>query len=203
MDPTLYQEQGTDRLRLGTHALKPLGEGKVEAIVSAFNITFTEGFFFTRQARISDTAFDVTLTEHTSWPIMWEHGGVFTPHGHTLEAGKVPAGLRAVSQLYIDSEQGRNLYRSIEAGAVAEWSIGFYPVTYETTVDPVTDEETRTYTQVDLVEISAALRGANPGTETLRVNSKPPASLRPPFFAERVAHLARLIGAEAPERIPR
>lgn len=153
------------------HALPDVGEGVVEAYTSVFGVTFWEaGFFTRRKVRIGEHAFDRVLEERSSFPIVFEHDWDAGPIGHTVEQKVDGKGLRAVAQLYIDDEMGRRVWRSMEAGALEEWSIGFYPRAHEVAEDDDGDEIT-TYTDIDLAEMSVVFRGANPDTETITVQS--------------------------------
>lgn len=173
-------------LRAEVHTLGEIGEGIVECYASVFDVEFMEGSsFFRRKVRIEKGAFEESLESHDSFPVMWEHDWDAGPIGHSLEDKEDDHGLWGRIQLYIDSDRGRNIWRSMEAGALLEWSIGFYPLVEEIQKrkknedDNDSEEETIViYKKVDLAERSVVVRGANPDTETITVQSAIAAGLR-------------------------
>lgn len=162
-------------LRARVHALPELGEGMVEGYASVFGVTFTEGSsLFRRKVQIEKGAFAASLEAHDSFPLMWEHDWDAGPVGHTTEAEEDDKGLHFQSQMYLDNERGRALWRSMEAKALREWSIGFYPEKWrveklkgDDDEESEDDEKVTIYTQIDLAELSSVVRGANPATETI------------------------------------
>lgn len=173
-------------LRAEVHALGDVGEGVVECYASVFDVEFMEGSsFFQRKVRIEKGAFEESLQSHDSFPVMWEHDWDAGPIGHSLDDKEDDHGLWGRIQLYTDSDRGRNIWRSMEAGAIFDWSIGFYPQIEETQKrkknDDDNDSEQETiviYKKVDLAERSVVVRGANPDTETISVQSAIAAGLR-------------------------
>lgn len=166
-----FRAHGSNQAVASTHELKPLGKGVVEAYVSVFGNTFVEGgFFMERKVRIEKGAFASSLAAKKSIPILMAHDWMSPPIGHTTEAVEDDKGLRLTIQMYLDTDDGRSVYRSIEAGALSEYSIGFLWKAYDTEKDE-DDNEVRVYTDVELLEASAVLKGANPLTETVSVNA--------------------------------
>lgn len=81
---------------------------------------------------------------------------------------KLNGGIYIKGRLLIDDiEKAREVHALLKAGAVKEWSIGYYLKEY------TVDRETGiwTLTKIDLVEASPVLRGANHATATLGVKA--------------------------------
>ena len=75
----------------------------------------------------------------------------------------------------LKTQRGRDAYEDVKFGAVGQWSVGFNVP--EGGIEYVTDEDGTKVTnikEVRLVEISAVLRGASPGTATISVKSIEP-----------------------------
>ncbi|MGH9167379.1 MAG: HK97 family phage prohead protease [Acidimicrobiia bacterium] len=164
------------------HTLGEVGEGMVECYASVFGVEFMEGGSFFRKVRIDKGAFKDSLAARDSFPVFWEHDWDAGPIGHSVEAAEDDHGLKATNQLYVDTDRAKNLWRGMDAGAIVEWSIGFYPLVEE--IQKRKDEEdgeTDTiviYKKVDLAEMSVVVRGANPGTDTISVESALAAGLK-------------------------
>lgn len=182
MPATIAQVGHRRLLRAEAHTLGKLGEGIVEAYASVFDVEFMEGSsLFRRKVRIEKGAFAESLATRASFPVMWEHDWDAGPAGHTVEEEEDDHGLRARSQLYVDSERGRNLWRGMDAGALTEWSIAFFPTLErkeKRETDDGDEEEIVVYEKVDLAELSVVVRGANPDTETISVQSAIEGGLR-------------------------
>ncbi len=145
-------------------------EGSVSAIVSAYNVRYRIGWALYHT--IMNGAFSESLAEQDALPLFWMHSWAWSdgmPIGDA-QGSEVPAGLQIDGQLYIDNSPDiANLYRSLKAGAIREWSIGYDVI--ESNQDP--DDDLHFFvTKAEILEASSVLRGANPETETLEVASK-------------------------------
>lgn len=172
------------RLYLTTHgrAAPELGDGIVEAYTSVFGVEFTEGGgFSSRQVQIEPGAFADSLAAKPTAPIMWEHNWDGGPIGQSVQEEETDQGLRMIGELFIAEELPRRVYRAMrpadgaEQGALTEWSIGFWPirtVREERGSEEDPQEPLFHYEAIDRAEHSVVLRGANPLTETISVNSR-------------------------------
>jgi HK97 family phage prohead protease len=155
------------RIRVETRAAPDAGEGRFEALVSDYTTTYDIGWGW--QERILPGAFADSIAANPAIPICWEHDWQGGPIGHG-EASEHDHGLIVRGELYMDDPQVARIWRSMQARAVNEWSIAFFPERI------VNDEREKYVDQIekgDLVEATACFRGANPGTETLDLRSRP------------------------------
>ena len=110
--------------------------------------------------------------------ICWMHDQK-TPVGKTLEARELsagdpmlPAAIKSLGGLYckgqfnLETQRGREAFSDVKFGSVDEWSIGYYEVNTARAKDGSID-----LLELDLVEFSPVLRGANPATVTLGIKS--------------------------------
>lgn len=152
------------RLPVTFRAEPELGEGVVVGYVTKYDVEYQIGF--STRERIASGAFDESLAGQTSLPIFWEHDWAAGPIGITTNAGGDDDGVRVEAQLFLDDPRGRSVWRAMEAGALREWSVGYYP--QEIVIDEE-DPGLETITRGDLAEASVVVRGANPDTETVEV----------------------------------
>lgn len=155
-------------LHLTVRAAPELGEGVVVAYASVFGTEYRVGY--DTSERIAPGAFADSLKERKAFAIYHEHGWRRgdAPIGVTRKAEEDDKGLRIEAQLWVDDDpKARAVYRSLEAEALREWSIGFLP-TEEVKIDGGEVVEVR---KADLLEASTVLMGANPDTETVGVRA--------------------------------
>ena len=145
--------------------------GHVEAIVSAFDVDYRMGWM--TKHRITANAFRASLAQSSNIPIFFQHNWAWSeqpPIGTGLASAVASPkpGLKVAADFFLDTESGRSTFRAIKAGALREWSIGYRITKYEVEED---DDGFKVVivNEADLMEASSVLRGANPGTETLKV----------------------------------
>lgn len=151
-------------LPLEVRAADDAPDGVVEAYGSVFD---TEYAIPGGRETIRQGAFADSLAERDSIAVYHQHGHKFgqPPIGFTTDAREDDTGLRFRAQLLVDeSETARSVFRSIEAGALREWSIGFRAI--ETREDPE-EPDLVEILEADVPEISSVLVGANPDTDTI------------------------------------
>lgn len=150
-------------------ALPDVGDGAVTALVSAYDVEYRIGYFARHIIRAG--AFADSIAAQESIPLFWEHDwaglapGV--PIGHAA-AEETDEGLRITGQLYVDDATVARIWRSMQAGSVREWSIGYRVLTARYSED---DEDLAEVIEAELLEASSVLRGANPQTRTESVAS--------------------------------
>lgn len=159
---------GLQRVPVELHSVSDLGEGRVAGYASVTGGNGFVGDMWGSLVRLGQGAFRSTIAARRVFPIQWQHTWDDLPIGNTVAASEDHHGLRFESEFYVDTERGRAAYRGYRSGAMREWSIGFVPISW--TDEKVAGNSVRTYTEVDLVEISAVHRGANPATSTVSVN---------------------------------
>lgn len=145
--------------------------GRVEAIVSAFNVDYRMGFAMWH--RVTPAAFDESIAANDSVPLFWMHNWDWSEQppigtGRASTVTEPKPGLKIVGDFFLDTDAGRSTFRAIKAGALREWSIGYRIQDFSIVED---DEGRRVIviSRADLWEASSVLRGANPQTETLSV----------------------------------
>jgi len=145
--------------------------GHVEAIVSAFDVDYRMGWM--TKHRMTANAFKASLAQGPDIPIFFQHNWAWSeqPPIGTGIASTVTSpkpGLKVAADFFLDTESGRSTFRAIKANALREWSIGYRITKYEVEED---DDgfDVVIVNEADLMEASSVLRGANPGTETLKV----------------------------------
>lgn len=192
------KRQATVRLR--TDAFNPTA-GTFSAYVSVYDVEYEVGSFFAWREKISPGAFDASIRDRPIVPVFYEHKWDAGPLG-SASMSSDSRGLRADGGLYLDlgSDLVSRVHRGMADGALNEWSIAFY-------VDEDGIEWTRdnpdldVITRGDLAEATICVRGANPATETLTLDSTRPRIriVGPDVEAEvaraRSAHELRLRGA--------
>lgn len=179
--------------------------GHVEAIVSAFDVDYRMGW--RTKHRITANAFKASLARSATVPVFFQHNWAWSEQppigtGVASTVASPKPGLKVSSDFFLDTESGRSTFRAIKAGALREWSIGYRITKYEVEED---DDgfEIVIVNEADLMEASSVLRGANPGTETLKVAQELPPetmSVLASFMQATAATLAllteRLTGVE-------
>lgn len=143
-------------------------EGVLEGYATVYDVGYGIGWGITEQ--IAPACFDLSIAEQNGIiPIFYMHDWD-NPIGHATVTSDAK-GVRVVATLYIEvNERAMSVWLAAKAGALREWSIGFYPQVIEISVDADGDD-LETITQADLAEASIVVRGANPETEMIDVRS--------------------------------
>lgn len=144
-------------------------EGVLEGYATVYDVGYGIGWGITEQ--IAPGCFDRSIADQNGIiPIFYMHDWD-NPIGHATVTSDAK-GVRVVATLYIDvNERAMSVWLAAKAGALREWSIGFYPQTIEINVGEDGDD-TETITAGDLAEASIVVRGANPETEMIDVRAK-------------------------------
>lgn len=152
------------------------GSGTFTALVSTFggepdvqNDVIAEGAF---EATICDAY--AKRTERGGrylWPLVWQHSyadpGNFI--GGIVAAAEAPHGLVVQGQLDLDNPKAHSTYEGMLADRIREYSIGFGVVRQHKRGDGV-----RVLDEVELLEVSVVMAGANRGTRTLALKGSAP-----------------------------
>lgn len=115
--------------------------------------------------------FAASIEAHPAIPIFWQHRwdmapiGVGAPEEANLDGKDV---LLVRGQLLLDADDPlvRRVHAAMLAGAVEEWSIGYYAEEIAWSKD---DPELDRIVAGDLAELSSVVRGANPETGTVEL----------------------------------
>jgi HK97 family phage prohead protease len=144
-------------------------EGVVRGYVTTWDDPYNIGYGWNEE--IARGAFSADLATRVALPIMYQHQWDAGPIGVTRSITEDSHGLLMEVQLFLDNERAASIYRAMEAKALREWSIGFYPEVIEENLETQTDR----VTQGRMAEASVVVRGANPNTSTIEVRTEPPA----------------------------
>lgn len=141
-------------------------EGVLVGYASVFDAQYRIGYGL--KESITKGAFAKSLSDRDGvLPIFYEHDWD-NPIGYA-SAKEDQKGVHVEATLFVDfNERARSVYEAAKAGALREWSIGFYPTTIRK------DEEDPSLEHVEegeLVEASVVVKGANPKTEMVEVRS--------------------------------
>lgn len=163
------------------------GKGRFDAIVSAYDRPYAVGEVDKEVVR-----YGAFRDAPDAVPVYHQHAHELgqPPIGVTTRTTETPQGLKASGELFLDTENGRSAFRAMEAGALREWSIGFLPKPDGAVAD---ENGTIQITDAELVEVSAVLLGANPGTETVSIRAARAAGLPEPMV-EALRAAARVYG---------
>lgn len=156
------------RIRAAVRATPDEGPGTFEALVSDYSATYDIGWGWTE--RIMPGCFADSIAEHPAIPVCWNHDWKAGPIGHGT-AQELDLGLIVRGELYLDLDGTvQRIYRAMQAKAVEEWSIAFFP---ERIVNDEDDPYCDLIERGDLIEATSCFRGANPGTETIDLRGAP------------------------------
>jgi HK97 family phage prohead protease len=152
--------------------------GKVEAIVSAFDVDYRMGFFTWH--RITAGAFTESIAKQASIPLFFQHNWDWSEQppvgtGIASVTTEPKPGLKVAGEFFLDTPNGLATFRAIKAGALREWSIGYRIQDFMIQEDSDNDRKVVVVNRAELWEASSVLRGANPATETLKVAKQMPA----------------------------
>jgi HK97 family phage prohead protease len=145
--------------------------GTVTALVNTMGVVDAD------QDRLVSGAFDksLSLLGSETISVLWGHDSKEVV-GKVIDGYEI--GMKDKSVLYLemlfnlDSTRGRDAYSDVRFGSITQWSVGFnaHPDDLE-----VVKEGNQTITNiknVQLVEVSAVIRGSSPGTGTLSVKNE-------------------------------
>ncbi|GAA2141568.1 hypothetical protein GCM10009760_25870 [Kitasatospora kazusensis] len=190
------QQQQIRRRSVEFRAADDAPEGVVRGYVTTFGNSYDIGYGW--QERIERGAFAEQIRSG-ALPIMWQHDWDAGPIGVTRALTEDEHGVLAEAELFMDDPRGRAVWRAMQAGALREWSIGFYPeIIRSDAAEPNTDIIERGR----LAEASVVVRGANPETTTLEVRAadsnqgvKPTLARVPEFLLDQLdqAHVRELV----------
>ena len=147
--------------------------GTVEARVAAYGVEYP--IFPGVRERIEPGAFADSIGRQRALPFFYEHDWSSGPIGNSTSISDDDDSLVMQGSLYIDDDsRARSVWRALDAGALREWSIGFWPeaITREERRDDDGDLTIESVTRGDLAEASVVVRGANPDTDTLSVRTR-------------------------------
>jgi HK97 family phage prohead protease len=144
--------------------------GKVTALVSVYDLPYRMGFATYHQIEFG--AFAKSLAQNANVPLFWQHNWSWSeqPPIGVGTASESERGLVVEGELFLDTEAGRSVFNAMKAGALREWSIGYQINRYE--IEEGDEFDTIHAKEIELLEASSVLRGANPETETLKVASE-------------------------------
>lgn len=138
------------------------GEGRVQALVSAYDVEYPIGGGRTEVIRAGAFADAGTI------PIYNQHGHArgHAPIGAAEASESRDDGLTIDGRLFLDeSEDARAVYAALTAGALRSWSVGFIPTEVQE------DGRTTEVLEAELREVSTVVSPANPETDTILVRS--------------------------------
>lgn len=172
-------------------------EGVLEGYATVYDVGYGIGWGITEQ--IAQGCFDRSIADQNGIiPIFYMHDWD-NPIGHATVTSDAK-GVRVVATLYIDvNERAMSVWRAAAAGALRQWSIGFYPQTIELSYGDNGSDDMETITEGDLAEASIVVRGANPETEMIDVRSK--AELTEAEVAEEAIEAQRVLDEAEAERL--
>ena len=163
-------------------SLKLLDEdqGIVQAFVNTMGLVDADG------DRILTGAFRETTQKLAQHPVtvLWGHDPSQTI-GKMVDAIEVgrddgSTGLLATMQLNLHTQRGQEAFSDIRFGSLTEWSVGFNVDPSAITISREEGKSIQNIASVDLVEVSAVVRGASPATATVAVKSLATKTAIPP-----------------------
>jgi HK97 family phage prohead protease len=150
------------------------GSGRFVAAVSTFG-----GPPDTQNDIISPNAFAASIAEASAkypgalWPVLWMHD-YSDPEmvlGVVTAAAETSRELLIQGQLDLENKRALHVYEGMLGDRIREWSIGY--AVHEFHWGDWEDMSVRFLDQVELLEISAVINGANRFTRTVEVRSRP------------------------------
>lgn len=156
-------------------AAPEMGEGVLIGEASVYDVEYRAGYGL--QECIAPLAFLDSLAERDGiLPVFYAHAWSEQkssvpqpPIGYSVTTSDSHA-LRVEAHLFIqDNEAARSVWRSADARALREWSVGFLPTEIREVVDDATGAMTEVIEKAELLEVSVVLKGANPATSIATV----------------------------------
>ncbi len=139
------------------------GAPSIEALVSAYDVRYRMGF--ASYHTIKPGTFGASIAAQDGiLPMFWQHNWDWAErppigYGQTAEANEGVF----FTPTFFDTDDAKSVKEGLLAGALREWSIGYKILAMERDED---DDSHVFITKGELLEASAVLRGANPGTGT-------------------------------------
>lgn len=155
------------RIRMEVRATPGQGDGTYEAVVSSYELEYEIGWGWTEQ--ILAGCFEDSIAAHPTIPTFYQHEWSAGPIGSGQPA-EAKTNLVVKGRLYLGmGHLVDRVYQAMLDEALEEWSIGFWPeqITWDSD-NPQCDA----IVSGDLAEASVCVRGANPETGTLELNSR-------------------------------
>lgn len=145
------------------------GKGQFTAVVSVFDTVDSY------RDVVRKGAFTATLTEWKdsgdSIPVIWTHNAhdAFAHIGYVTEAKETDEGLEITGQLDLDNPTGAQVYKLLKGRRIREFSFGY--IVREAAEAELEGKYVRELRDVELLEVSPTMVGANRGTRLLGVKS--------------------------------
>tara|TARA_R110000824_G_scaffold53298_1_gene147661 strand:- start:3793 stop:4644 length:852 start_codon:yes stop_codon:yes gene_type:complete len=149
--------------------------GTVTALVNSMGVVDADG------DRLMPGAFEGSLLNLSQEPVavLWGHdskevvGKVVD--GYEIGLSDNEAVLYAEMLFNLKTQRGRDAYEDVKFGSVTQWSVGFNVASGDDIeIVKEGDSHITNIKKLHLVEVSAVLRGASPGTGTVSVKSAEP-----------------------------
>lgn len=143
----------------------------MEAVASVYDIVYdVGGWWGPTKERINAGAFTDSIAETPVIPLFWQHDWEAGPIGNAT-ASETEKDLRINGQLYVDDPTVARIWRSLKAGSISEWSIGYIALATQIVKedDNPKGDDIEVVMKGQLCETSSVVMGANPGTETISV----------------------------------
>jgi HK97 family phage prohead protease len=155
---------GTRQRSVSFRAAPELGDGVVVGRVTSYGNAYNIGAGV--KELIVRGAFDRAVGGVI--PVFWSHDWDAGPIGISRSITSSASGLDVTAELFLDDPKVRNVYRSLQAGALRAWSVGFRATRTEW---DKTDNRIERILEADLIEASVVVRGANPQAQNLATRS--------------------------------
>ena len=167
--------------------------GTIKALVNTMGVIDADG------DRIVSGAFDKSLAEidGSRIAVLWGHdqsqvvGKVIDGQEIRLPEPEGATALYLEMLMNLKTQRGRDAYEDVKFGAVTQWSVGFNVP--EGAVEIVTDPDglkVANINELELVEVSAVLRGASPGTTTISVKAETDEKIELPGYPDKYTTIA-------------
>lgn len=141
--------------------------GEFEAVVAVFGNVDLGG------DRMVKGAFADSLSEKGMPPVVWSHEWQVPPIGIVTSAVETDEGLQVKGRLFVGADEdhavAKQVYASMKAGALKEFSFGYSVKASEDTTE--NGETVRNIKAVDLYEVGPTLKGMNPATRLVGVKA--------------------------------
>ena len=140
--------------------------GRIDAIVSAFGVAYQMG---PKKHRMSVASFrgDGGIPSRVAvfWAHSWADDGGGRPPIADASVSITTRGLKMSADFDLTDPEARRVYNGYKSGALTQWSVGYIIRDYR----EADGGRTWDITRAELLEASAVLKGANPGTLTDQV----------------------------------
>ena len=148
-------------------------EGVVEAFVNTMGVVDADGDV------IEPTAFDQSIENNLPLPVLWGHdqsriiGKVIDARAVRMLGDEYK--LHATMQFNMEKQDGQDAFSDIQGDYIKRWSVGFNLDPDKVEMERLEGGDTiRRIKELDLVEVSAVIRGSSPDTLTIASKSIDP-----------------------------